>query len=279
MTTSRQLHVLLALLAVTGIAAAPLSAQTVEYTSPAGVTYRSLPDTAPIVRARKALAAHPRDVKLIMQLGMAQVAAEHYREAIATFTRGINEDPHDVAFYRERGHRYLSLREFDKAMDDLTHGFALDSTDYGVLFHLGIVRFVRGDFAGAADAFRRALPHAPNPEELSGSTDWQWMSLSRAGKAGAAELLLQRHPDSLPDNSAYARRLKLYRGQIGPSQVITPADTDGITVATLSYGIGDWYLVKGDTAQATPWFERAVHTDGWPAFGFILSEVELKRLK
>ena len=281
MTISPRARILLAVLAVAAVTATAgrAVAQSVEYTSPAGVAYRSLPDTGAIARAEQALAADPHNAKLIMQLGMAQVAAQQYREAIETFTRGIKEEPNDVAFYRERGHRYLSLREFDKAMDDLTHGFALDSTDYGVLFHLGIVRFVRGDFDGAVDAFHRALPHAPNPEELSGSTDWQWMSLSRAGKNTAAELLLQGHPDSLPDANAYAQRLKMYRGQIGPKQLITPADTDGITVATLSYAIGDWYLVKGDTAQAKPWFERAVHTTGWPAFGFILSEVELRRLK
>ncbi len=279
MTISHRLSALFTVLAATTAVAGGAAAQAVEYTSPAGVAYRSLPDTGPIARATQALAADPHNAKLIMQLGMAQVAAQQYREAIATFTRGLKEDPKNVAFYRERGHRYLSLRQFDKAMDDLTHGFELDSTDYGVLFHLGIVRFAAGDFAGAADAFQRALPRAPNPEELSGSTDWLWMSLSRARDRTAAEMLLQRHPDSLPDDSPYARRLKLYRGQIGPKQLITPADTAGITLATLSYAIGNWYLVKGDTAQAKPWFERAVHTTGWPAFGFILSEVELKRLR
>lgn len=279
MMISSRLSAALAVLATTTAAATRAHAQAVEYTSPAGVTYRSLADTGAIARAEKALAADPHNGELIMRLGMAQVAAQQYREAIATFTRGIQEEPKNVAFYRERGHRYLSLRQFDKAMDDLTHGFELDSTDYGVLFHLGIVRFVRGDFAGAADAFRRALPRAPNPEELSGSTDWQWMSLSRAGQAAAAELLLQRHPDSLPDDSPYARRLKLYRGQVSAKELITPADTDGVTVATLCYGIGDWYVARGDTAQARPWFERAVRTTGWPAFGFILSEVELTRLR
>jgi tetratricopeptide (TPR) repeat protein len=279
MTISPRLSAVLAALAGVPAMAAGAHAQTVEYTSPAGVAYRSLADTGAIARASEALKADPHNANLIMRLGMAQVARQQYREAIETFTRGIAEAPNDVVFYRERGHRHLSLREFDAAMDDLTHGFALDSADYGVLFHLGIVRFVRGDFDGAADAFRRALPHAPNAEELSGSTDWQWMSLSRAAKGAAAELLLQRHTDSLPDDSPYARRLRLYRGQVGPKQLMTPADTDGITVATLSYGIGDWYLVKGDTAQARPWFERAVRTSGWPAFGFILSEVELERLK
>ena len=58
--------------------------------------------------------------------------------------------------------------------------------------------------------------------------------------------------------------------------MFTPADTSDIQVATLSYGIGNWYLVQGDTAKARNWFERSVTSGGWPAFGFIMSEVELQ---
>jgi hypothetical protein len=50
-------------------------------------------------------------------------------------------------------------------------------------------------------------------------------------------------------------------------------------MATLAYGIGNWYLVRGDTATAKTWFERSVKSGGWPGFGFILSEIELRRLK
>jgi len=50
-------------------------------------------------------------------------------------------------------------------------------------------------------------------------------------------------------------------------------------VATLSYGMGNWYLVRGDTARARASFERSVASGGWPAFGFIMSEVELRRLR
>jgi hypothetical protein len=52
-----------------------------------------------------------------------------------------------------------------------------------------------------------------------------------------------------------------------------------VAVATLSYGVGNWYLARGDTARARTWFERSVGSGGWPAFGFILSEVELRRLR
>jgi Flp pilus assembly protein TadD len=171
------------------------------------------------------------------------------------------------------------VRELDKAQADLTKGLALDSTNYGILYHLGIIRFVRGDFAGAAQMFSRAQPRAPDAGELAGSTDWLWMSLMRAGRKADAEAMLARRPDSLPVNNAYARRLALYRGEIGPEAVITPADTADVQVATLAYGLGNWYLVRGDTAKAKSYFERSVKSGGWPGFGFIVSEVELRRLK
>jgi tetratricopeptide (TPR) repeat protein len=261
------------------VAPAAASAQTVQYRSPAGVEYRSQADTGPIARAQAALSADPRNVERFIQLGVAQSGARQFREAIETFTRAMAIAPNDAMLYRWRGHRYLSVREFDKARADLTKGLALDSTIYGILYHLGIVRFVRGDFAGAAQMFTRAQPRAPDAGELAGSTDWLWMSLMRAGRKADAQAMLARRPDSLPVDNAYARRLKLYRGEIGPEAVITPADTADVQAATLAYGLGNWYLVRGDTAKAKGYFERSVKSGGWPAFGFIVSEVELKRLK
>lgn len=261
-------------------AAAPAAAQSVQYRSPAGVVYRAEADSGPIARAEKALAADPKNIAKLIALGVAQSGARQFREAVATFTRGLAIAPNDPMLYRWRGHRHLSLREFDLAAADLTKGLALDSTNYGILFHLGIVNFVRGDFAKAADLFTRAQPRAPDGGERAGSTDWLWMSLMRAGKRAEAQAMLARRPDTLPapPGYAYVTRLKLYRGQITPAQAFTPADTADVQVATLSYGIGNWYLTKGDTATAKTYFKRAVDSGGWPGFGFILSEVELKRL-
>jgi tetratricopeptide (TPR) repeat protein len=252
---------------------------TVQYRSPAGVEYRALPDTGAIARAGSALTADPRNVQRFIELGVAQSGARQFREAIETFTKGLAIAPDNPMLYRWRGHRHLSVREFDKAMDDLTRGYALDSTNYGILYHLGIVRYARGDFDGAADAFARAQPRAPDAGELAGATDWLWMALSRAGRAADAQAMLKRRPDSLVVANAYSRRLKLYRGEIGPDSVITPADTADVQVATLSYGVGNWYLVKGDTTRAREWFDRSVRSGGWPGFGFIISEVELGRLR
>lgn len=268
-----------ALGAAVAVAAAPAVAQSVQYRSPAGIEYRAQPDTGAIATAERALAADPRNVDLIIKLGVAQSAARQFREAIETFTRGLAIAPENALLYRWRGHRYLSIRELDKATADLTRGSRLDPTIYGIWYHLGIVRFARGDFNGAAEAFQQAQSRAPDGGELAGATDWLWMSLSRAGKGPDAQAMLDRHPDSLAATNAYAQRLKLYRGQIGPGQVFTPADTADVQVATLSYGLGNWYVVHGDTAKAKTLFERSVASGGWPAFGFIVSEIELKRLR
>jgi tetratricopeptide (TPR) repeat protein len=270
---------LTALLATAAAAAAPAAGQSVQYRSPAGVEYRAQRDTGPIARAESALAADPRNVERFIQLGVAQSGARQFREAIETFTRGLRIAPNNAMLYRWRGHRHLSTRQFDRAMDDLTRGSGLDTTNYGIWYHLGIVRYARGDFAGAADAFARGLPRAPDAAERTGATDWLWMSLSRAGRGAEAQALLDRRPDSLPAANAYAQRLRLYRGQIGPDSVITSADTGDVAIATLSYGIGNWFLVRGDTARARSWFERSIRSGGWPAFGFIVSEIELRRLR
>src|SRR5216110_2279356 len=150
------------LVAASVAATAPAGGQSVQYRSAAGVEYRAQRDTGAIARAESALAADPRSVERIIQLGVAQSGVRQYREAIQTFTRGLTVAPNDPLLYRWRGHRYLSVREFDRALDDLTRGSRIDSTVYGIWYHLGIVRFARGEFGAAADAFTRAQGRAPD---------------------------------------------------------------------------------------------------------------------
>ena len=54
--------------------------------------------------------------------GAGQAAA--YRDAIATFSRGIARFPDNAKFYRHRGHRYITVREFAKAQADYEAGMA-----------------------------------------------------------------------------------------------------------------------------------------------------------
>jgi tetratricopeptide (TPR) repeat protein len=279
-TTHRSLRGLATSLLVLSTLALPVAvqAQTVQYRSPTGAVYRSRIDTGPIARARTALDADPRTAQRYIALAVAQSGAWQFREAIETLTRGLTLAPDNAMLHRWRGHRYISVREFAKARADLTRGFALDSTNYGILYHFGVLNFVEGDFNAAAAMFMRSQARAPDGGELAGSTDWLWMSLSRAGRGAEAATMLARRPDSLPTapGYAYVTRLKLYRGELTPETMIAASDTAAVQVATLNYGLGNWYTVHGDRVKARAAFERSVASGGWAGFGFIVSEVELR---
>jgi tetratricopeptide (TPR) repeat protein len=214
-----------------------------------------------VARTQAALAADPRNVQRRIHVAVAQSGVRQFREAIATLSDGLSMTPDDVMLLRWRGHRYISVREFALARADLTRGYALDSTNYGILFHLGVLHFAEGRFTDAVTMFMRAQPLAPDGGERAGSTDWLWMSLARAGRY------------------AYVSRLRLYRGEVTPATLFTPADTADTQVATLNYGVGNWLLVRGDSAGARAAFERSVASGGWAGFGFIVSEMELQRMR
>lgn len=238
--TGRQVWIALAGAAFAGRLAL---AQSVEYVSAAGVRYYAQADTGAIARAESVLAREPGNVNRFIQLGLAQAAASQYREAIVTYTRALALTPGDALLYRYRGHRYISIRQLDSAVADLERGAWLDSTNYDIWYHLGVARYVRGEFASAAAAFERAHRLAPNDNERVASTDWRWMALRRAGRPQEAQAALAGLRDSMQVTSAgaYWRRLRLYRAQIRPEDVLTAADTAGIQVATLAYGVGNWY--------------------------------------
>ena len=268
----------------------PRPDETVQYRMPQGDVFRALPTTAAITAARAALGSNWGDVDKVIALGVAQSGARQFREAIATFTRGLRNrsaatHPKEVAMLlRWRGHRHLSVREFAKADADLTRALQLDGTNYGALFHLGVLRFLEGRHAAAAALFARAQPLAPDGGERAGSTDWLYMSLARAGRLDEANAMLAKRIDQQPDPKpappgyAYVTRLKLYRGELTPGQLITDSDTDEVNRSTLAYGLGNWYAVNGDTANARKSWERATQSGGWPGFGFNVAEAELRRL-
>src|SRR2546430_6411129 len=204
------------LVAASVAATAPAGGQPFQYRSAAGLASRAQRDRGAMARAESALAADPQSVERIVQLGVAQSGARQFREAIQTFTRGLTIAPNDAVLYRWRGHRYLSVRQFDRALDDLTRGSRLDSTNYGIWYHLGIVRYARGDFPGAADAFARAQRRPPDAAELAGATDWLWMSLSRAGRGGGGRALLGPPPPPPSPADPHRPRPPRFRGPSCP---------------------------------------------------------------
>jgi tetratricopeptide (TPR) repeat protein len=223
-----------------------------------------------------------------------------YQDAIAIFTEGIKLHPTNAKLYRHRGHRYITLRQFDKAVEDLERAAVLirgvadeiepdgmpnnyniptSTTNSNIWYHLGVAYYLKGDYARAAHAFRQCLTFSTNDDMLCATTDWLYMSLRRLGARTEAEKVLEPIHGGMRilENHAYHNRLMMYKGKREPESLL-PETADDLALATQGYGVGNWYLVNGKKTKAKEIFERVVGGAFWPAFGYIAAEVELARM-
>ncbi|WP_394758369.1 tetratricopeptide repeat protein [Flavobacterium sp.] len=67
---------------------------------------------------KKAFDSAPYDVEKLIWYGRFTAYQGKYKEAISIFKKGIEQFPQDARLYRHRGHRYISIRQFDQAIAD-----------------------------------------------------------------------------------------------------------------------------------------------------------------
>ena len=268
-------------ISVPGLSAMSQSGQAPELVSPLGTNFYSMPDEkGAVAEAEKKLAADPENLELIIALGRAQAAIWRYRDAIATYTRGIEKHPQEAMLYRHRGHRYISIRQFDKAATDLERAASLNEKSLDIWYHLGLAYYLKGEFAKAAAAYEKCPALAESDDLLIASSDWLYMTYRRLKKEAEAARVLERiMPDmKVQESRPYFARLMLYKGMKKEAEVL-PDEANDLDIATTGYGLGNWHLYNGNTARAKELFEKVVSGKHWPAFGFIAAEAELARMR
>ena len=253
--------------------------------------------------AEAAHEARPDDVDALIWLGRRYGYAGHYRDAIDAFTEGMERHPDDPRLYRHRGHRFITVRELGRAVEDLEHaarlisgqedevepdglpneaGVPRSTLHTNIWYHLGLARYLQRDFEGAAHAFRQGLDISPNDDMRVAMADWLWLVLKRLGRDAEAGALLEGiSPDmEILENDPYHRRLLVYKGALPADSLLEGSldEADPLDVATYGYGLGAWHMVRGDTARARDVFEHVLQTDYWPAFGYIAAEAELEAM-
>jgi tetratricopeptide (TPR) repeat protein len=256
---------------------------------------------ADVLVAREAAARQPDSADMLIRLGRRLVTAGHVREAIDVYTSGMTKFPTDARFFRHRGHRYITVREFDKAIADLTKASQLiagkpdqpeQATDptalssetlhYTIYYHLGLAHYLKGDFARALPVYRKCLEIATrnNDDEIAGATDWLYMTLRRLGRtAEAAKVLDPIVPGmKIKDDQQYYDRLFLYKGLKKPEDLLG-SGKDATADATLAYGVANWHLYNGRRDDAKALFQKIITGPNWMPFGFIAAEAELARMR
>ena len=262
------------------------------------------PLEANLAAAQAEFVKNPDSADNIIWLGRRLAYLYRFREAIDVYTRGIAKFPEDIRMYRHRGHRYITLREFDKAIADLdkaaaiivkkklpdamepdgspnARGVPTSTSHFNIYYHLGLAHYLKGEWAAAEKAYRECMKYSKQDDSKVATSDWLYMTLRRAGKEAEAKQVLEPITAGMDviESTQYRDRLLMYKGEKKPEDLLGEGGGDGVSIATFGYGVGNWYLVNGDKDKARDVFRRVVSGPQWAAFGFIASEVELARMK
>lgn len=252
-------------------------------------------------QAQAELNADPDNADALIWVGRRHAYMAQYRTAINIYTQGMRQHPEDARFLRHRGHRYISVRELDNAIADLERAAALiagtadavepdglpnargiptSSLHYNIWYHLGLTRYLLGDMEGAREAYAECLDVLTNNDAMVACSYWLWLINSRLGNSEVAATITNGISADLDiiENGAYHQLLLLFKGERTPEDLLGGGGEDSLQNTTTAYGVGAWYMITGDQANADEIFARILE-DGsqWAAFGYIAAEAEMAR--
>ncbi|MBT5383728.1 MAG: hypothetical protein HOL12_01990 [Kordiimonadaceae bacterium] len=250
-----------------------------------------------LVLAKANYDADPMNAMNIIWYGRRTAYIGDYRAAIAIFSEGIKKYPNDARMYRHRGHRYISVREIDRAVDDYEmaeklikgtkdkiepdgapnpQGIYLTSTHSNIYYHLGLSYYLRQEWQKSHNAFKMGQKLGLNDDNIVSTGHWIYMNLRRMGKDKEAQASLNNIEQEMNiiENMSYHNLTLMYKGII-PSDILTSVDPNDPSGAAIAYGVANWFLYNGETKKAYELMEKFMETRSWSAFGFIAAEMDL----
>ncbi len=242
-----------------------------------------LPDSPAIAEAAKAVEADPGNGDAWMKKGHALARLSMMREAEECYAMAISCDPFNWEYYRHRAHRFLSCWRFQDAAADFVIASRLNPNDWNVWYHLGLSWFLLRDYQKAAEAYKRCYEITDAEQELIAISDWYYMTLKRLGRDDEAQAVLDKINDHMDagENTAYYARLLMYKGIKKPEELLSadPEKTTDLEIVTMGFGIGNWFLINGETERGYEVMQRVVDagdkSNCYFAFAYLASKVEL----
>lgn len=261
------------------------------------------PDSASLVKLAQAQADFERDtaqIDHILWLGRRTAYLGRYREAIRIYTQGIERYPEEPRLYRHRGHRYISMREFDRAILDLqtaarlvegqpdqvepdglpnAQNVPLSTLHTNIWYHLGLAHYLKGEWPEAFEAYQRCRAAGSNDDNWVSATHWLYMILRRMGQeVEAGAMLKEIRPEmEIIENVGYHRLCLFYKGLLTEAELLG----EGLAVPAndaVRYGLANWYLYNGRETEAQAKFAAILQGDSWSSFGYIAAEAEYVRM-
>ena len=259
---------------------------------------------ANLQKARTQFEANPNDPDAIIWLGRRLGYLGRFREAIDVFSAGVAKFPADARFYRHRGHRRITVRQFDHAIDDFEKAAQLmrgkpdqiepdgqpnarniptSTLKFNIWYHLGLAYYLKGQNEKALKAYRDCLSVSDTPDRLVATSHWLYMTLRRLNRPKEAEQVLRPVNAGMEiiENTGYYRLLLMYKGATPLETLHQEAKKEGASAASHSvlYGLGNWHVYNGKRVDGLAIFREIVATEQWTSFGYIAAEADLRRLE
>lgn len=221
-----------------------------------------------------------------------------YGDAVNIFSEGIIKFPGDTRFYRHRGHRYITLRCFDKAISDLVkaaglingkpdeieedglpnaRNIPLSTLHTNIYYHLGLAYYLKAIYPEALKAFEKCAALSENDDMLVAALNWVNIILRQMGRTkDANDRIRNIHAGmELIENKDYLDILLLYKTGDDADIRRRTNNMENLSNATLGFGLGNYYLLNGQKKKAKEVFERILKGNQWSGFGFIAAEARL----
>ena len=238
----------------------------------------------------------------LIWIGRRHAYLGNYESAIKYFSQGISTYPLDARFYRHRGHRLITNRCFERAINDLKKAANLSnnksneiepdglpnalniptSTLKGnIYYHLGLAYYFESRLKEAMLAFEKCIELSKNNDSFVAAANWLYIIYYQLNKINKADKLLAKIDNqmNLIENNSYLIILNLYKDSNSlieiEKKIFKEESLNNITVA---FGLGNFYLLKGETEKAYKIYNLITNSDQWSSFAYIGAEVMLKKL-
>lgn len=249
---------------------------------------------------KKVFEKNPDSLDNLIWYGRFEAYTGNYRRAIAIYTYGLEKFPNDPHLLRHRGHRYITVREFDNAIADLSKAAELIkgttnevepdgmpnaqnipvSTLHGnIYYHLGLAYYLQRQLPQALDAFKACLSTSNSPDNVVSATHWVYMIQNRFGRKEAGDNYLRNiKPDmNVIENTTYYEACLFYKGDIPLEELYPFKEVESASNTALKYAIGNWFWYNGNPQKGQEIFSEIIKGSDWASFGYIAAETDLAK--
>ncbi|MEO1652405.1 MAG: tetratricopeptide repeat protein [Bacteroidota bacterium] len=224
-----------------------------------------------------------------------------FQKAIDIYSQGLEKYPEETRLYRHRGHRYISTRQYKKAKADFekavdliegqkdqmepdglpnAKNIPLTTLHSNILYHLGLVYYLEGEYSKALDAFKKHNEHPSYDDTIVSGTHWMYMILRRMGEKEKAQAILASiHPDmEIIENDSYFECCLFYKGLKKEDELLPKGESQS-SDDVFVYALGNWQMYEhSDRMKTRIYFEQLLKEGNPYSFAYLAAEADWKRL-